>query len=148
MKDRSKYWKNEQQFKRWWCEQVVEHVDSSAHYHFHEDRHQKGVPDVSMTLIWHDEVVNLWIEFKYSRRRWSDCWRHYTADQHNWMLARARAGGSCFVIAGVGDSYGVWPVQAMEPLKGAHTSLMDHLFNSDDDVFEVIRRMEDPLIEF
>lgn len=93
------------------------------HAQRHEDKHSKGIPDVSYGIARRGDG---WIELKYLDRYptkpgpWDFKLDHFTPEQRNWLSSRAKHGtGRVFIMAQFGDRLtAIWQWAKLEPLLG------------------------------
>ena len=62
----------------------------------HEDKHSKGIPDVSFSM----SKVNGWIELKtvVMGKSGNVDLSHFTVEQKQWLKRHGRRGGHCFLL--------------------------------------------------
>ena len=62
----------------------------------HEDKHAKGIPDVSYSM----SGINGWIELKTVRAMEGGLvdLSHFTSEQKQWLKRHGRRGGHCFLF--------------------------------------------------
>lgn len=69
----------------------------------HEDQHSEGIPDLSFATNIHG-----WIELKHIND-WPKnniiVYKKYTAQQVNWLRARGRRAGNCWVLTQINKDY-------------------------------------------
>ena len=72
----------------------------------HEDKHTKGIPDVSYSM----NGVNGWIELKTVEV--SNAGKvnipHFTTEQRQWLKRHGRRGGHCFLFVEITNSKQFW----------------------------------------
>jgi hypothetical protein len=95
------------------------------HAQRHEDKHSKGIPDVSYGI---GRRGDGWIELKYLKQyprddheaAWDLKLDHFTVEQRNWLSQRAKHGtGRVFVMCQFGNTMtGIWQWNKLAPLLG------------------------------
>lgn len=95
------------------------------HHQRHEDKYSKGIPDVSYGIA---GLADGWIELKYvekfpanpGKEGWDFGYRHFTADQRNWLTLRRKYGqGRVFLMCRFGDKVtAIWDWRKLAPLLG------------------------------
>ena len=72
----------------------------------HEDKHTKGIPDVSYSM----NGVNGWIELKTVEvgKAGKVSIPHFTTEQRQWLKRHGRRGGHCFLFVEITNSKQLW----------------------------------------
>lgn len=98
-------------------EHVREGMRSRWHAQRHEDKHSKGIPDVSYAMR---RKTDGWVEMKFlpeyptvsrhkSEKPWDFKLDHFTPEQRNWMNLRDdHSAGRIFLLARLGTSHIIW----------------------------------------